>query len=80
VNGIAQGDLRKNSKQNVPVALVKPAQVLLNQEQVRRHPLGKASPPAITEQRHTAWTFGELPELLEIRKGGQTLIGFPALD
>jgi len=31
------------------------------------------------EQRHTAWTFGELPELLEIRKGGQTLIGFPAL-
>ncbi|TXH87730.1 MAG: ATP-dependent RNA helicase HrpA, partial [Rhodoferax sp.] len=30
-------------------------------------------------QRHTAWTFGELPELLEIRKGGQTLIGFPAL-
>jgi ATP-dependent helicase HrpA len=34
---------------------------------------------AATEQRHTAWTFGELPELLEIRKGGQTLIGFPAL-
>ena len=31
------------------------------------------------EQRHTAWTFGELPELLEIRRKGQTLIGFPAL-
>ena len=30
-------------------------------------------------QRHTGWTFGELPELLEIKKGGQTLIGFPAL-
>ena len=33
-------------------------------------------------QRHNAWTFGELPELMEIRKpgqGGQTLIGFPAL-
>ncbi len=30
-------------------------------------------------QRHTAWDFGELPELMEIRKGGQTLIGFPAL-
>jgi len=27
----------------------------------------------------TAWTFGELPELMEIRKAGQTLIGFPAL-
>ena len=31
------------------------------------------------DQRFTAWTFGELPELLEIRKGAQTLIGFPAL-
>ncbi len=39
------------------------------------HAVGRAA----TEQRHTAWTFGELPELLEIRKGGQTLIGFPAL-
>ena len=29
--------------------------------------------------RHTAWTFGELPELMEIHKGGQVLIGFPAL-
>jgi ATP-dependent helicase HrpA len=31
------------------------------------------------DQRFTAWTFGELLELLEIRKGAQTLIGFPAL-
>ena len=34
-------------------------------------------------QRYTAWTFGELPELMEIqssaRAGAQTLIGFPAL-
>ena len=30
-------------------------------------------------QRYTTWTFGELPELMEIRKGNQTLIGFPAL-
>jgi ATP-dependent helicase HrpA len=38
------------------------------------------SPPAATaDQRHTRWDFGELPELMEIRKGGQTLIGFPAL-
>jgi hypothetical protein len=33
----------------------------------------------VAGERYTAWTFGELPELLEIRKGGQTLIGFPAL-
>ena len=35
--------------------------------------------PASASQRHTGWDFGELPELMEIRKGGQTLIGFPAL-
>jgi ATP-dependent helicase HrpA len=29
--------------------------------------------------RYTAWTFGELPELMEVRRGAQTLIGFPAL-
>jgi ATP-dependent helicase HrpA len=40
---------------------------------------GNSAPAVATEKRHTAWTFGELPELLEIRKGGQTLIGFPAL-
>jgi ATP-dependent helicase HrpA len=27
----------------------------------------------------TAWTFGELPELMEVKKGGQALIGYPAL-
>ncbi|MEY4979121.1 MAG: helicase HrpA [Pseudomonadota bacterium] len=36
-----------------------------------------AQPPV--PQRYTGWTFGDLPELMEIRKGNQTLIGFPAL-
>jgi ATP-dependent helicase HrpA len=44
---------------------------------------GTAPAPAkkapIAPQRYTTWTFGELPELMEISKGGQTLIGFPAL-
>jgi ATP-dependent helicase HrpA len=35
--------------------------------------------PAIAQHRYTAWTFGDLPELMEINKGGQSLIGFPAL-
>ncbi len=39
----------------------------------------EAKPTAITPQRYITWTFGELPELMEISKGGQTLIGFPAL-
>ncbi len=29
--------------------------------------------------RYTDWRFGNLPELLEVQRGGQTLIGFPAL-
>lgn len=35
--------------------------------------------PERPAERYTAWTFGELPELLELRKGGQSLVGFPAL-
>ncbi len=27
----------------------------------------------------TAWTFGELPELMEVNKAGQSMVGFPAL-
>jgi ATP-dependent helicase HrpA len=37
------------------------------------------TPISLPEQRYTSWTFGELPELMEITKGKQTLIGFPAL-
>ncbi|MEO7243011.1 MAG: ATP-dependent RNA helicase HrpA, partial [Variovorax sp.] len=29
--------------------------------------------------RYTDWSFGELPELMEVRRGSQSLIGFPAL-
>ncbi len=29
--------------------------------------------------RYTTWTFGELPELMEVRRGAQVLVGFPAL-
>ena len=37
------------------------------------------APAAKASEKYTAWTFGELPELLELRKGGQSLVGFPAL-
>ncbi|HSH88672.1 MAG TPA: ATP-dependent RNA helicase HrpA, partial [Ramlibacter sp.] len=29
--------------------------------------------------KFATWSFGELPELMEVRKGGTSLIGFPAL-
>ncbi|WP_426110060.1 ATP-dependent RNA helicase HrpA [Massilia sp. PWRC2] len=38
-----------------------------------------APPVAGAHAGLTAWTFGELPELLEIPQGKLTLIGFPAL-
>ena len=40
---------------------------------------GSAPNSQITNQKYTTWSFGELPELMEISKGGQSLIGFPAL-
>ncbi len=36
-------------------------------------------PPAAELSGLTGWTFGELPELLEIRVSGRDVIGFPAL-
>ena len=42
----------------------------------------RAAPESIAPkkiERYTFWAFGELPELMEIARGAQTLIGFPAL-
>jgi ATP-dependent helicase HrpA len=49
---------------------------------VRRAPAPNAttaSPRVKAVVPLTDWTFGELPELMEIQRGGHTLIGFPAL-
>ena len=45
---------------------------------------GRAPPtvdPVVSSaaQTYSAWTFGELPELMELRQGAQALVGFPAL-
>src|SRR2546425_5798726 len=34
---------------------------------------------AAESERYTGWTMGDLPEIMEIERGGQTLIGYPAL-
>ncbi|NBQ90546.1 MAG: ATP-dependent RNA helicase HrpA [Betaproteobacteria bacterium] len=40
----------------------------------------RAIASSVAEDRvYTAWDFGELPELMEIRRKGQVLVGFPAL-
>ena len=38
-----------------------------------------ADPPAQALSGFTSWSFGKLPELLEIRVAGREVIGFPAL-
>ncbi|QCP49195.1 ATP-dependent RNA helicase HrpA [Trinickia violacea] len=39
----------------------------------------EAAPATALYDNLTTWNFGKLPELLEIRRGGQTLFGYPAL-
>ncbi|MEO8407149.1 MAG: DUF3418 domain-containing protein, partial [Oxalobacteraceae bacterium] len=43
---------------------------------------GQAAGKTVNSPQHeilTSWSFGALPELLEVQQGKQTLIGFPAL-
>ncbi len=39
----------------------------------------KQEAPVDAGERYTGWTMGELPELMEIERGGHTLMGYPAL-
>ena len=34
---------------------------------------------ALAHENLTSWSFGPLPEIMEIRRGGQSVIGYPAL-
>ncbi|WP_038217043.1 ATP-dependent RNA helicase HrpA [Xenophilus azovorans] len=64
--------LRKEAQADAPAA---PAPA----RQAAAAPAAKAAPAASATQRYTSWAFGELPELMEVRRGSQSLIGFPAL-
>ena len=73
----AAPDAADHSKPNQPPAPAGRAQAATKSGAKTPPPTATAAMPA--DQRYTAWTFGELPELMEIGKGAQTLIGFPAL-
>jgi ATP-dependent helicase HrpA len=64
-------------------APARPAAESSRQPQVSKAPTQSAAPArqpgSAPAEKFTAWTFGELPELMEIQKAGQSLIGFPAL-
>jgi ATP-dependent helicase HrpA len=34
---------------------------------------------SVSAERHSSWNFGDLQEVMEIERGGQTLVGYPAL-
>ncbi|MFZ9108054.1 MAG: ATP-dependent RNA helicase HrpA, partial [Burkholderiaceae bacterium] len=42
-------------------------------------PSAAAAPPRTGSARHTTWAFGAWPDILEIERDGQTLVGFAAL-
>jgi ATP-dependent helicase HrpA len=46
---------------------------------VAREAASEAQREDAPPQRYTTWSFGELPELMEVRRGSQVLVGFPAL-
>ncbi len=76
--------LGQGVEQKTPLAQEKTPQAAIKNEAKRgagtqASAAAPATPAMPAGQRYAAWTFGELPELMEIRKGGQTLIGFPAL-
>jgi ATP-dependent helicase HrpA len=39
----------------------------------------RSEAPVEEGERYTGWTMGDLDEVMEIRRGGQTLVGYPAL-
>jgi ATP-dependent helicase HrpA len=75
--GQAREQFQKLAEQTVIVEDAAPA---ANRPAAKRQPADDektAAPGAY--QNLTTWSFGELPELLEIQQGKQKLIGFPAL-
>jgi ATP-dependent helicase HrpA len=69
----SNAQVAQNLEQNQPLALDHQAQAAI------KNKAKSAAPTVQAEARYTHWTFGELPELMEIGRGGQQLIGFPAL-
>ena len=71
---IASGaDAEKNSDKKVSENKAGKAQAAPEKEKTT------SAATLAAETRYTSWSFGTLPELMEIQQGKQTLIGFPAL-
>ncbi len=70
----------EGEKAKANAELTEPAkQVEAKQEKSQSKQKASDKPKQQADARYKEWAFGELPELMEIGKGSQTLIGFPAL-
>ncbi|WP_426393710.1 ATP-dependent RNA helicase HrpA [Ralstonia sp. R-29] len=76
-----RAELGGRAQQTFQSIAAKDAAVIGAQENAKPNKSGKGEAPsnAALYSGLTTWNFGELPELLEIRKGNQTLFGYPAL-
>ncbi len=74
----AREQFQKIAEQVVPVADTAAVPVARQAPAARAGGQGAVAAPS-AYQNLTTWSFGELPELLEIQQGRQKLIGFPAL-
>ncbi|WP_455282860.1 ATP-dependent RNA helicase HrpA [Cupriavidus necator] len=72
-----RGELGGQAQQSFQRVAAQAAAQAATQSPDQAAPLAAAEPGKY--EGLTGWTFGELPELLEIRKGSQTLFGYPAL-
>ncbi|WP_119156616.1 ATP-dependent RNA helicase HrpA [Caldimonas tepidiphila] len=79
VGGTAAAPAPAAGKGAAAPAAGRPPREARPEERAEVRPAGKAPAPPAAPAQYTAWTFGELPELMEVRRGAQTLIGFPAL-
>jgi len=71
---VAGGQADAGSK---PSGATRPAQQAASAPETESR--GPVSGPAAEDPLYTSWDFAELPELMEIRRKGQVLVGFPAL-
>jgi ATP-dependent helicase HrpA len=74
--GQAREQFQKIAEQTAPVNVAPAVNKAAGSGESRKPATSRT---ASSYQNLSSWTFGELPELLEIQQGKQTLIGFPAL-
>lgn len=79
-----QGSAQTGAVPQPAAAVAKPAATPVakpapSDAQGHGHLAGPAGQVPAQDRLHTVWDFAELPELMEIRRKGQVLVGFPAL-